>query len=46
MIELLKIIKMYIEKGKIKIEKVNFDILLSQDATFIDKIIKADDEKR
>ena len=44
MIELLKTIKIYVEKRKIEIEKVNFDILLNQDSTYIDKIIKADDD--
>ena len=44
MLELLKIIKEFVEERKINLDEVNFEILLSQDSTFIDKIIEASDD--
>ena len=44
MLESLKIIKKFVEERKINLDEVNFDILLSQDSTFIDKIIEASDD--
>ena len=47
MIEVLKIIKNYVENKKIKVHKINFDVLLSShDSVFKDILEEKDDNKR
>ena len=46
MLEVLRIIRRYVEKKTINIEKVNFDILLSNDEKVLNDIIEESDTKK